>query len=119
MSGAIAASVTFPLEVVRRQLQAGALPGKTKAYASMGDCVVGIMRERVRYFAKFLLFSLVVTFIIILSVSLVSFATFYSTTNAPSPPCIAQTNFLFFLHHEFINVCRAFVVSIVDWGRRV
>ena len=48
MSGAIAASVTFPLEVVRRQLQAGALPGKTAAYSSMGDCVMGIMRERVR-----------------------------------------------------------------------
>ena len=44
-SGAIAASVTFPLEVVRRQLQAGALSGTKVAYSSMGECAMGIMKE--------------------------------------------------------------------------
>ena len=41
-SGAIAATATFPLEVVRRQLQAGSLNGQM--YTSMTDCARGIWR---------------------------------------------------------------------------
>ena len=45
VSGAIAASVTFPLEVVRRQLQAGKLMNG-EMYTSISDCAVGIMRKQ-------------------------------------------------------------------------
>lgn len=45
VSGAIAATVTFPLEVVRRQLQAGRLMNG-EMYNSISDCALGIMRKQ-------------------------------------------------------------------------